>query len=121
MEARQPRSCAAADRNKGNGGRSNTVAPEPPAPAGGDTRTDITGLAINDSGEHAMLRMTVAGVLVSGRTLTAVVPWVSLGGREDASVSAFADWSSGVGRLSADGVPRTDMSVGGPPDRRTCE
>ena len=179
--------------SKANGGRSNTVAPEPPAPAGGDTKTGITvdwhelattddgtgdhgngpkcanmtGLAIKDSGEHAMLRVTVAGVLpgqlVTGevqgvgvdlyrsgdlesdyqlffdggthgwrallqipdgfaevpRNLRGVgpdshggVPCVSLAGREDASVSAFADWSSGAGRLSADGVPRTDMSVG---------
>lgn len=49
---------------------------------------------------------------VSGRTLTAVVPWASLGGRQHAVVSAFADWSSGVGRLSADGVPKTEVPVG---------
>ena len=133
----------------------------------GPEYADITAFTVQDSGEHAMVRVTVAGVLpgrlvtgevqgvgvdvfrsddmesdyqvffdggthgwraflqtpdgfvefpgtfeVSGRTLTAVVPWESLGGREDASVSAFADWSSGVGRLSADGVPKTEVSVG---------
>ncbi len=37
-------------------------------------------------------------------TLTVTVPWESIGGRKDAEVSAFADWSSGVGGLSADGT-----------------
>lgn len=49
---------------------------------------------------------------VAGRTLVAVVPWSALGGRADAQVSAFADWSDGRGRSSADTVERGAMSVG---------
>jgi hypothetical protein len=49
---------------------------------------------------------------VRGRDLRVVVPWSSLGGRADAEVSVFSDWSSGVGRLSADGTPRVPVSPG---------
>jgi hypothetical protein len=49
---------------------------------------------------------------VHGRDLRVVVPWSSLGGRADAEVSVFSDWSSGVGRLSADGTPRALVSPG---------
>ncbi len=46
---------------------------------------------------------------LSGRTLRVSVPWDALGGREDAEVSVFADWSSGVEGLSSDGTPRFDL------------
>ena len=49
---------------------------------------------------------------VAGRTLVAVVPWSALGGRADAQVSAFSDWSDGRGGSSADTVERGAMSVG---------
>jgi hypothetical protein len=49
---------------------------------------------------------------VHGRDLRVVVPWSSLGGRADAEVSVFSDWSSGVGRLSADGTPRVPLDPG---------
>jgi hypothetical protein len=49
---------------------------------------------------------------VRGRALRVVVPWSSLGGRAEAEVSVFSDWSSGVGRLSADGTPRIPVSPG---------
>lgn len=44
-----------------------------------------------------------------GDTLRAWVPWDAVGGREDAEVSVFVDWSAGVGRLSSDGTPRFDL------------
>ena len=50
---------------------------------------------------------------VEGRTLHVVVPWHSVGGREDAEVSVFVDWASGVGRLSTDGTTRVDLPAGG--------
>jgi hypothetical protein len=46
---------------------------------------------------------------LSGRTLRVTVPWEALGGREDAEVSVFADWSSGVEKLSSDGTSRIDL------------
>lgn len=46
---------------------------------------------------------------VHGRTFAVVVPWAAVGGRESAEVSAFVDWSSGVGRLSTDGTPRVEL------------
>lgn len=49
---------------------------------------------------------------VHGRDLRVVVPWSSVGGRADVEVSVFSDWSSGVGRLSADGTPRALVSPG---------
>jgi len=50
---------------------------------------------------------------VEGRTLTAVVPWHAVGGREEAEASVFVDWSSGVGRLSTDGTTRVALPVDG--------
>ena len=49
---------------------------------------------------------------VDGRTLVAVLPWASVGGRQDAQVSAFSDWSNGRGGTSVDAVDRGPMSVG---------
>jgi hypothetical protein len=49
---------------------------------------------------------------VRDRDLRVVVPWSSLGGRAETEVSVFSDWSSGVGRLSADGTPRVSVSPG---------
>ena len=49
---------------------------------------------------------------VAGQELTVVLPWSALGGREDADVAAFADWSSGVGSLSADGTAPVRMEIG---------
>lgn len=46
---------------------------------------------------------------VRGRSFDVVVPWSAVGGREDAEVGVFTDWSSGVGRLSTDGTPRGDL------------
>jgi hypothetical protein len=46
---------------------------------------------------------------VHGRTLDVVVPWSAVGGREDAQVGVFSDWSSGVGRLSTDGTVRKEL------------
>lgn len=46
---------------------------------------------------------------VSGRTLRVVLPWEAVGGPERAEVDAFVDWSSGVGRLATDGVPRVPL------------
>ncbi|HLN77628.1 MAG TPA: hypothetical protein VK204_11330 [Nocardioidaceae bacterium] len=46
---------------------------------------------------------------VHGRTLDVVVPWTAVGGRENAQVGVFSDWSSGVGRLSTDGTVREDL------------
>lgn len=46
---------------------------------------------------------------VRGRRLQVVVPWSSLGGREEAEASVFVDWSSGVGRLSTDGTTRVGL------------
>lgn len=46
---------------------------------------------------------------VRGRTLTAVVPWDAVGGRDDVEASVFVDWSSGVGRLSTDGTSRLGL------------
>jgi hypothetical protein len=51
-------------------------------------------------------------VSVDGRMLVTVIPWSSLGGRAGAQVSAFADWSDGRGRSSADTVDRAPMRVG---------
>jgi hypothetical protein len=48
---------------------------------------------------------------VDGRTLSIVVPWSAVGGRDGADVSAFVDWSSGVDRLSTDGTLRVDLPV----------
>lgn len=49
---------------------------------------------------------------VDGRTLVAVLPWASIGGRQDAQVSAFSDWSDGRGGTSVDAVERGPMPVG---------
>lgn len=46
---------------------------------------------------------------VRGRRLQVVVPWSSVGGREEAEASVFVDWSSGVGRLSTDGTTRVGL------------
>jgi hypothetical protein len=46
---------------------------------------------------------------VERRTLHVTVPWQAVGGRERAEVSVFADWSSGVGRLSTDGTTRVEL------------
>lgn len=46
---------------------------------------------------------------VSGRTLHVVLPWEALGGRKRAVVEAYVDWSSGVGRLSTDGLTRVQL------------
>jgi hypothetical protein len=46
---------------------------------------------------------------VTGPTLEVVVPWSAVGGRSGGEVSVFADWSSGVGRLSTDGTRRTPL------------
>ena len=46
---------------------------------------------------------------VTGPTLEVVMPWSALGGRSGGEVSVFADWSSGVGRLSTDGTRRAPL------------
>lgn len=46
---------------------------------------------------------------VSGRTLRVVLPWEAVGGRRRAEAETFVDWSSGVGRLSTDGVTRVRL------------
>lgn len=46
---------------------------------------------------------------VEGRTFYVWVPWDSLGGRRQADVSAFVDWSSGDGRSSADSTARATL------------
>ena len=49
---------------------------------------------------------------IDGRMLVTVIPWSSLGGRADAQVSAFADWSDDHGRSSSDTVDRGPMRLG---------
>lgn len=44
-----------------------------------------------------------------GRTLRVTLPWDSIGGRGYGSVSAYAEWSSGVGRLTTDGTSRVEL------------
>ena len=46
---------------------------------------------------------------VEGRTLHVVVPWHAVGGRRQAQVSVFVDWSSGVERLSTDGTTKVAL------------
>lgn len=46
---------------------------------------------------------------VSGRRLVVTLPWSAVGGREEAEVSAFVDWSSGTRRLSTDGTERLPL------------
>ena len=46
---------------------------------------------------------------VEGRTLHVVVPWHAVGGRRQAEVSVFVDWSSGVERLSTDGTTKVAL------------
>jgi hypothetical protein len=48
---------------------------------------------------------------VAGRTLRVVLPWEAVGGRKRAQVEAYADWSSGVGRLSTDGSTRVRLDA----------
>lgn len=43
-------------------------------------------------------------VRVTGTTLVAVLPWSAVGGRSDARVWTFADWSDGRGHSSADSL-----------------
>ncbi|HEX4977651.1 MAG TPA: hypothetical protein VFV40_07265 [Nocardioides sp.] len=50
-------------------------------------------------------------VAVRGDVLTTTVPWTSLGGRVDAEVSAFVDWSDGTGRTGWDRVQRTTLRL----------
>ena len=49
---------------------------------------------------------------VTGSMLVTVIPWTELGGRADAQVSAFADWSDDGGRSSADTVDRGPTRLG---------
>ena len=49
---------------------------------------------------------------VAGSMLVTVIPWTELGGRADAQVSAFADWSDDGGRSSADTVDRGPTRLG---------
>ena len=49
---------------------------------------------------------------VTGSMLVTVIPWTELGGRADAQVSAFADWSDDGGRSSADTVERGPTRLG---------
>ena len=49
---------------------------------------------------------------VAGSMLVTVIPWTELGGRSDAQVSAFADWSDDGGRSSADTVDRGPTRLG---------
>lgn len=49
---------------------------------------------------------------VVGDRLVAVVPWSAVGGRRDAEVSAFADWSDGSGGSSTDSVDRSELRLG---------
>jgi len=46
---------------------------------------------------------------VTGRHLVVTLPWSAVGGREDADVSAFIDWSSGTRRLSTDGTDKLPL------------
>jgi hypothetical protein len=46
---------------------------------------------------------------VGDRSLRVLLPWEAVGGRERAIADVFVDWSSGVGRLATDGVPRVRL------------
>ena len=50
-------------------------------------------------------------VAVDGRVLTTTVPWTAVGGRRDAEVSAFADWSDGTGAAGTDQVERGSLRL----------
>jgi hypothetical protein len=51
-------------------------------------------------------------VRIDGRMLVTELPWSSLGGRSEAQVSAFADWSDAAGDASSDSVDRSALRLG---------